>query len=167
MMRKLFSAILPTPLGSLIAVGDTQALYLLQFADSVVISRLVRRLEQKFEGPLIPDLTPPLLKIKEEVKQYFDGMREFSTPMVVCGIHFQNRVFEKLKSIPPGETRSYAQIAQAIGQPTATRAVGQAIGCNPLIIAIPCHRVIRSDGTLGGYSNGIERKEWLLKHEGF
>lgn len=87
-------------------------------------------------------------------------------PIDVAGTAFQEAVWKELRKIPPGETRSYAEIAAAIGQPKAVRAVGTANGDNHVAVLIPCHRVIRSDGSLGGYAGGIERKRKLLAAEG-
>ncbi len=87
-------------------------------------------------------------------------------PIDVAGTAFQEAVWRELRKIPPGETRSYAQIAAAIGQPNAVRAVGSANGDNHVAVLIPCHRVIRSDGSLGGYAGGVERKRKLLEAEG-
>jgi AraC family transcriptional regulator of adaptative response/methylated-DNA-[protein]-cysteine methyltransferase len=87
-------------------------------------------------------------------------------PIDVAGTAFQERVWAELRKIPLGETRSYAEIAAAIGQPTATRAVGTANGDNHVAVLIPCHRVIRSDGSLGGYAGGLDRKRHLLAVEG-
>jgi AraC family transcriptional regulator, regulatory protein of adaptative response / methylated-DNA-[protein]-cysteine methyltransferase len=87
-------------------------------------------------------------------------------PIDVAGTAFQEAVWRELRKIPPGETRSYAQIAAAIGQPKAVRAVGTANGDNHVAVLIPCHRVIRSDGSLGGYAGGLERKRKLLEAEG-
>jgi methylated-DNA-[protein]-cysteine S-methyltransferase len=82
------------------------------------------------------------------------------------GTPFQARVWKRLRAIPAGETLSYGALAESIGQPTATRAVAAANGQNPIAIVIPCHRVIAKDGSLWGYGGGLERKEWLLGHEG-
>lgn len=87
-------------------------------------------------------------------------------PIDVAGTAFQEAVWRELRKIPPGETRSYAEIAAAIGQPKAVRAVGTANGDNHVAVLIPCHRVIRSDGSLGGYAGGLERKRKLLAAEG-
>ena len=87
-------------------------------------------------------------------------------PIDVAGTAFQEAVWRELRKIPAGETRSYAQIAAAIGKPGAVRAVGTANGSNPVAVLVPCHRVIRSDGTLGGYAGGLERKRRLLEAEG-
>jgi AraC family transcriptional regulator of adaptative response/methylated-DNA-[protein]-cysteine methyltransferase len=87
-------------------------------------------------------------------------------PIDVAGTAFQEAVWRELRKIPAGETRSYAQIAAAIGQPKAVRAVGTANGDNHIAVLIPCHRVIRSDGSLGGYAGGLDRKRKLLEAEG-
>ena len=87
-------------------------------------------------------------------------------PIDVHGTAFQEAVWRELRKIPLGETRSYADIARAVGDPNATRAVGTANGSNPVAVLVPCHRVIRSDGTLGGYAGGLDRKKKLLAAEG-
>ena len=86
-------------------------------------------------------------------------------PLDIRGTAFQQRVWQALREIPPGTTRSYAEIAQAIGEPRAVRAVAQACGANALAVAIPCHRVVRTDGHLSGYRWGVERKRELLARE--
>jgi AraC family transcriptional regulator, regulatory protein of adaptative response / methylated-DNA-[protein]-cysteine methyltransferase len=86
-------------------------------------------------------------------------------PLDVQGTAFQQAVWQELQRIPPGETRTYAQIAAAVGKPKAIRAAGSANGANNVAVLIPCHRVIRSDGTMGGYAYGIDRKEKLLERE--
>lgn len=109
---------------------------------------------------------PPLLK--KELDQYFSGrLKEFRFPTYfLTGTLFEQKVWKALKTIPYGETRSYAWLAKKIGHPQAVRAVGGANGKNCLPIVIPCHRVIKSDGQLGGYSGGIELKKKLLELEG-
>ncbi len=92
--------------------------------------------------------------------------RPHDLPLDVRGTAFQQAVWRELTRIPPGETRSYAQIAAAVGHPAAVRAAGSANGANHLAVLIPCHRVIRGDGSMGGYAYGLERKRALLKREG-
>lgn len=106
--------------------------------------------------------------VRNALKNYFDGdMAAFEGIAVVAkGTAFQERVWAALQKIPAGRTASYADIAQRIGQPSATRAVGLANGQNPVPIVIPCHRVIGRDGSLTGFGGGLERKAWLLRHEG-
>jgi methylated-DNA-[protein]-cysteine S-methyltransferase len=104
--------------------------------------------------------------LARELDAYFAGkLRQFTVPLDLRGTAFQLRVWQLLCEIPYGETRSYGKIAQALGNPKATRAVGQANGCNPISIIVPCHRVIGSDGRLTGYGGGLHRKRALLDLE--
>ncbi|MBM6594264.1 methylated-DNA--[protein]-cysteine S-methyltransferase [Microvirga pudoricolor] len=98
---------------------------------------------------------------------YFDGdLRAIEAlPVETAGTPFQREVWTALRSIPPGTTISYGELARRIGRPSAVRAVGLANGANPIGVVVPCHRVIGSDGALTGYGGGIERKRWLLAHE--
>lgn len=155
-----------TPLGPMIAIGDEHAIYLLEFVDRRGLEREVERLRQKAKSAIIPGVTEPIQSIEGELTQYFEGkLIEFTTPISLIGSPFQKSVWEQLMKIPPGETRSYSDIAVSLGKPTAFRAVAQANGANQLAIMIPCHRVINSNGDLGGYGGGLTRKEWLLHHE--
>lgn len=109
---------------------------------------------------------PALKKAIRQLKEYFKGDRKlFNLPLQPEGTSFQQSVWRALQSIPYGQTQSYSQIAKSIKKPDAKQAVGTANGKNPLPIIIPCHRVIGSDGTLVGYSGGIDKKRWLLEHE--
>lgn len=97
---------------------------------------------------------------------YFAGVRTaFDLPLAPRGTAFQRRVWQALTGIPAGETRSYGEIAAALGSPGASRAVGAATGRNPISIIVPCHRLVGASGSLTGYAGGIERKRWLLDHE--
>ena len=108
-----------------------------------------------------------LLRAIHQLTAYFSGeLTAFDLPLRLKGTSFQLSVWEQLLKIPYGETRSYGDIARALGNPGAMRAVGAANGANPIVIIIPCHRVITTDGTLGGYGGGLWRKAWLLRHEG-
>ena len=112
------------------------------------------------------EATPLLRDACDQLQDYFDGKRmSFNLPLAPEGSEFQKRVWAALCAIPPGETRSYADIARTIG--SAPRAVGGANGANPIPLFIPCHRVIAADGTLGGYSggDGPATKRYLLDHE--
>ncbi|GEK79359.1 methylated-DNA--[protein]-cysteine S-methyltransferase [Agrococcus baldri] len=101
-----------------------------------------------------------------QLGEYWAGARTaFDLPLDPAGTEFQQRVWQALRSIPHGETRSYGWIAAHIGQPTAVRAVGLANSRNPLSIVVPCHRVVGSTGALTGYAGGVERKRYLLEHE--
>jgi len=108
-----------------------------------------------------------LQQAMNELKRYLAGERvQFTCPLDLRGTPFQVAVWRELVRIPYGEIRTYAEIARAIGRPTATRAVGMANGANPLAIIVPCHRVIGSNGTLTGYGGGLPTKRWLLALEG-
>ncbi len=112
-------------------------------------------------------LTPVLRKAVHQLTEYFSGERQrFDLPLQWQGTSFQQAVWQQLCAIPFGETRTYREIAMALGKPAAVRAVGAAIAANPILIVVPCHRVIASSGKLGGYSGGLWRKAWLLRHEG-
>ena len=115
---------------------------------------------------VVPGHNSYLESLDEELKLYFRGeLRDFSMPLIMAGSDFQCDAWEFLQWIPYGETRSYTDQAQAIGRPDAQRAVGRANGDNRLTILIPCHRVIRSDGTISGYGGGVWRKHFLLALE--
>ncbi len=122
-----------------------------------------------YEPPFIPQ-TELLKRVKDILDRYFDGKLVDFQEIPICidiGTEFQNSVWETIHQIPHGEVRSYKWIAEQIGRPKAVRAVGNATGSNPITIIIPCHRVIGSNGNLGGYGGGLERKQQLLKLEGY
>ena len=140
-----------TVLGSVTFIEEDGALL------SISMQETDRGIEQ--ETPLIKDA---LLQLSE----YLRGERKkFDIPFRMRGTEFQIQVWKVLQNIPYGETRSYKQIAEAIGNPKAVRAIGMANNRNPLLIVIPCHRVIGKDGSLVGYGEGIEMKEFLLRLE--
>ena len=108
----------------------------------------------------------PFAAASRQLREYFDGERtEFDLELALDGTEFQRRVWSALRNIPYGQTISYGQLADQIGQPSASRAVGLANGKNPIGIIVPCHRVVGADGSLTGYGGGIERKRFLLAHE--
>ena len=107
------------------------------------------------------------MEVREQLDEYFSGRRQsFELPLAPLGTAFQREVWDALRAIPSGETTTYAAIARSIGRPRAVRAVGAANGRNPLSIVVPCHRVIGKNGDLVGYGGGVEKKIWLLQHEG-
>jgi methylated-DNA-[protein]-cysteine S-methyltransferase len=108
------------------------------------------------------------LKLKSQLDAYFARkLRRFTIPLDLRGTSFQRQVWDFLRGIPWGQTRSYGQIAEALGRPNAARAVGRAVGSNPVSIVVPCHRVIGSNGALTGYGGGLDRKAALLELEAF
>lgn len=133
-------------------------------------SRGLRALEFQAELPAFDEPVrevPGSAELRGALEAYFAGEVHRLDALEVDpqGTEFQRKVWAALRRIPAGQTWSYADLARAVGQPTATRAVGAANGRNPIALVIPCHRVIASDGTLGGYAGGLERKKWLLEHE--
>lgn len=146
-------AIIDSPLGPMLAREQADCLTGLDFVDSPPLNV---RLE---ESPLFSAL-------REQLNTYFEGrLRDFNIPIAPTGTPFQQRVWQALRAIPYGETRSYSQIAAVIGQPRAQRAVGSANHANPISILQPCHRVIAAGGGLGGYGGGLDRKRALLELE--
>ena len=108
----------------------------------------------------------PFTETADQLRAYFAGRRiEFDLPMTIAGSPFQQRVWDALRGIPYGETASYGEVAERIGQPTAARAVGLANGRNPISIIVPCHRVLGTGGNLTGYGGGLEHKQQLLAFE--
>lgn len=128
-------------------------------------------MEERRHGPADVDPTwirddDTFVDAKKQLDAYFAGeLREFDLPLNPSGTAFQQRVWAELRTIPYGEVRSYGEIAEQIGRPTASRAVGMANGRNPISIIVPCHRVIGASGALTGYGGGIDRKRTLLEME--
>jgi methylated-DNA-[protein]-cysteine S-methyltransferase len=160
MMKARTMGTMPSPLGALALVATDDALTDLSFGSPGA---------ERFVGvPTISDVAahPVLARAATQVAEYFAGTRtHFDLPLAPAGTPFQQAVWRALLAIPYGARRSYRDIAHAIGQPTATRAVGAANGKNPLGIIVPCHRVIGADGSLTGFAGGLDAKRWLLRHE--
>ncbi len=150
----------------MLAISDDKSLYLLEFVDRKGLEKEIDQLKKKTKLSIVPGKTAPIEQIENELNDYFSQKPPtFKTPFILFGTPFQKRVWEELQKIPSGATRSYGEIAKAIGKPSAFRAVALANSMNQFAIMIPCHRVINSNGALGGYAGGIKKKEWLLKHE--
>ncbi len=155
-----------TPLGPLLAGATDQGLCLLEFADRRMLPLQLRRVTRELDRRLLFGRHAILEAAREQLDEYFAGRRtEFTLPLEFVGTPFQRLVWNQLSHIPYGSTRSYEALAKAIGRPGAPRAVGRANGDNRLAIVIPCHRIVRSDGTLGGYGGGKWRKQALLDLE--
>jgi len=148
-----------SPIGRLLLTSDGSALtglYMLPSRKTVPTAGWI-------EGTTVR----PLAAAIGQLTEYFAGARRaFELPLRLHGTPFQTRVWRELIEIPFGRTWSYAELARRIGNAGASRAVGLANGSNPVSIIVPCHRVIGSDGSLTGYGGGLERKQWLLEHEG-
>ena len=150
---------LESPIGRLLLTSDGTALTGLYMEPS--------RKAQCTDGWIEDVSVAPLSATVRQLTEYFEGTRrEFDLPLRLQGTAFQQRVWRQLTEIPYGQTWSYGQLATRIDKPSASRAVGLANGRNPISILVPCHRVIGADGSLTGYGGGIERKRWLLVHEG-
>lgn len=155
-----------TPIGEMTAIGDETALFLLEFSDRPGLNREIEQLKKSTNANVEAGRTPPLNTIEKELHQYFDtGVWSFETPYRMTGTPFQQKVWEELRRIPSGKTLSYLELAKAVGKPTGARAVAQANSSNKLAIIIPCHRVINSNGNIGGYAGGTHRKQWMLERE--
>lgn len=155
-----------TPVGEVLLVTDRDgAVRALDFADYE--ERMIRLLRRHAPDSRLIDGRAPEA-VRTAVEAYFGGeVRALDGVAVKTGgTDFQRSVWSALRAIPAGETRSYGQLAAAIGSPKAVRAAGLANGQNPIAVIVPCHRVIGANGTLTGYAGGVERKRWLLRHEG-
>lgn len=153
-LSPLFSTIIQTPLGNLHPLADDKSLVYLGFAPH---EQAATSTTQKNDV---------LTLLERELTLYFNNqLTAFTVPIKLTGTPFQQKVWQALAQIPYGQTRSYKEQAARVGAPKAYRAVGSAHGANRIVIVIPCHRVIATNGTLGGYSCGLERKKWLLNHE--
>ncbi|GHH00294.1 methylated-DNA--[protein]-cysteine S-methyltransferase [Pseudodonghicola xiamenensis] len=147
-----------SPIGRLLVAGDGRALHFLSFPSG-----------SKAFGPRADwrQSDSPFAEVRRQLIAYFAGeLRRFDLPLHLAGTTFQNDVWRYLADIPFGETRTYGQIANALGRPKASRAVGAANGSNPLPIILPCHRVIGSNGALTGFGGGVPVKAGLLRLEG-
>lgn len=146
----MFFSILESPIGNMIIKANELEVYSINFPDQF----------SKENPNEISDLA------KIQLTEYFDGKRnDFNFPMLQTGTDFQNKVWDELRKIEAGKPISYTALAKRMKNPLAIRAIASANGKNNLMIAIPCHRVIGSDGKLVGFSAGLWRKKWLLEHE--
>jgi O-6-methylguanine DNA methyltransferase len=154
--------------GEMTAIADDHQLYLLKFSDSLNLNARLPKLQNYIKQNInIIKQDNSIINLTEsEISHYFKGnLSQFSIPLGMLGTPYQQTVWQKLINIPYGETISYATLAKNIGNPKAFRAVANANSKNNIVIIIPCHRVISSDGNLGGYSDKIVRKKYLINHE--
>ena len=164
-MREFFIDTLASPLGTVRVVTDDECLRALDFADYE--QRMQTLLARHYGAVCLLEKRDPI-GASRAVARYFAGELEAlnAIPTATQGTDFQRAVWRSLCKIPAGTTISYGELARRIGKPAASRAVGLANGSNPIAIAVPCHRVIGANGDLTGYGGGMERKRWLLVHEG-
>ena len=151
-MKKEYHLYYKSPLGIMEIIGNEKALSGLYFVDKA-----------KKDDPNVPEC---LVECCRQLDEYFKGTRrEFNIKIELIGTEFQKKVWKELYKVPFGKTVSYGEMAKAIGNPKAVRAVGGANGKNKIVIIYPCHRVIGSNGSMVGFGGGVWRKEWLLEHE--
>ncbi|KSA12683.1 methylated-DNA--[protein]-cysteine S-methyltransferase [Maribacter dokdonensis] len=145
-------AYIKTPLGVAKIVGDAEGVSAITVLN--------------FDEPLTDVIPESLEDAVFQLNEYFEGARtEFNLTLNPVGTEFQKKVWVELQNIPYGKSKSYLELAKALGDPNATRAAASANARNPLWIVVPCHRVIGTDGSLTGYAGGLHRKQWLLNHE--
>lgn len=164
-MTALLTDTLESPIGRLVLVFDANRLCALDYADSH--KRMTRLLQRRYDRFRLCTASKPL-GVTQQLRAYLGGELDAINNIQVDpgGTVFQQTVWEALRIIPPGTTRTYRDVAEQIGRPNAWRAVGRANALNPISIVLPCHRLIGANGALTGYAGGLERKHWLLRHEG-
>ena len=155
-----------TPLGTMIACANENGICMLEFSDRKALPTELKDISKHFDANIVQGENPHFKTLEKELEEYFEGkLKDFIVPLAPVGTDFQKKVWEILRTIPYGTTRSYQQQADILGNPKAVRAVANANGLNKISIIIPCHRVIGSNGTLTGYGGGIWRKQKLLELE--
>jgi len=158
--------LISSPVGPLLLGVHDKAIRFVHFTQMDRLAEQLMRLQQQFGKPFRNATHPLHEQLEAELEEYFNKQRQvFTLPMKPSGTAFQMRVWQGLQKIPYGQTWSYEQLANEVGQPTASRAVGLANGANPIAIVIPCHRVINKNGQIGGYGGGLWRKQILLDVE--
>jgi methylated-DNA-[protein]-cysteine S-methyltransferase len=164
-MKELQLDSIASPLDNILIVVDGERMCSLDFED--YLPRMMTLLEKRY-GPVHLTPTPNPYGYSDIVRRYFAG--DYASldaiPVSTGGTPFQQQVWSALRTIPPGTTSTYGELAVKLGKPTAYRAVGAANALNPVGIVLPCHRVIGANTSLTGYAGGLERKRWLLQHEG-
>lgn len=162
----LRASLIETPMGPMLAAANDRAVVLLEFADRRGLAGSYARMKRLWDAPVVPGDNKVLVQLRAELAEYFGGERmKFSAPVELRGTQFQEQVWRELMRIPSGETRSYSDVAKAVGREGAVRAVARANATNRLYLIVPCHRVIGADGRLSGYGGGLARKKRLLELE--
>jgi methylated-DNA-[protein]-cysteine S-methyltransferase len=155
-----------SPIGTILIVVDGERLCSLDYADYE--QRMLTLLQHRY-GPIHLVQTTDPYGLSSRIRAYLAGDYRCldAIPVSTGGTAFQQEVWSALRTIPPGTTMTYSELAARLGRPTAPRAVGGANALNPIAIVLPCHRVVGANASLTGYAGGIERKHWLLRHEGY
>ncbi|KAL4715419.1 hypothetical protein ACJJTC_015322 [Scirpophaga incertulas] len=157
---------LDSPVGNVTAVADNDHLFMLSFEDSKNFEKKIQYISNKLHCKFEKGTNKLLLQLEDELSLYFKGsLNNFTIPLKTVGSDFQEDVWKKLRELPYGTTQTYGDIAKSLGRSAAhARAVGAACGANAHLLIIPCHRVVAT-GSKGGFSCGMDRKEWLIEHE--
>ncbi|SHH45977.1 bifunctional transcriptional activator/DNA repair enzyme AdaA [Cognatishimia maritima] len=155
-----------TPLGPMVAVCDRQSVHLLEFVDRKALPTSLKKLQAAAKGSLGIGRFDINDQLEDELRAFFSGNRAaFNVKLTYHGSPFTQGVWDALRTIPAGETRSYSELARTIGRPQSVRAVARANGANQIALIVPCHRVIGADGSLTGYGGGLWRKQRLIELE--
>lgn len=158
MKMAIYEGMIESPLGPICLAGTDEGLIRVDFQHGE------RPVEVIANGETLPSYFDQAM---QQLREYFEGTRrDFDLPLAPPGTSFQQQVWQALQQIPYGSTITYQDLAEHLGKPTASRAVGSANGRNPIAIIVPCHRVIGRDGRLRGYAGGLHIKQKLLQHEG-
>ena len=162
----LYQHEIDTPIGTMIILADDLYIYLLDFIQRKSLQQNIIKVKNQMSARIVKKKKLIHQQIENELVDYFtQKITNFKTPIKLIGTKFQVRVWQALQEIPLGTTWSYGDLATYINQDKAYRAVAMANSMNRIALIIPCHRVINSNGSLGGYAGGVERKQWLLDHE--
>ncbi|RPF50104.1 methylated-DNA--[protein]-cysteine S-methyltransferase [Aquisalibacillus elongatus] len=165
-MKKLIISHLDTPVGNMIFGGQHDSVYFIKIGTLAERQTWIEKWQIKHGFGSFTEEKNAFIQAKEEMMAYFnDDLDTFSFNMSLLGTDFQRQVWDAMLRIPHGDTWTYKDIAVEIEKPKAIRAVGGAINKNPITIAVPCHRVVGSDGSLTGYASGLDKKKYLLHHE--
>lgn len=164
-MKELLMDTIASPIGNIVIVVDDGKLCALDFAGyEERLMKLLKRRYHEFQFKTIDDPCGFSSRVKSYLAGDFTSLE--AIPVSTGGTPFQQEVWQALREIPTGQTCTYAQLAAKIGRPNATRAVGMTNSLNPIAIVLPCHRVVGANASLTGYAGGLDRKHWLLRHEG-
>ena len=165
-MAPLTRAFLETPLGVMLAFSSGRGLVALEFVSPQRLTRLDVRLKRYFDPFAFEDGTNDFIEqARAWLSSYFGDVPCDPVTLDLQGTDFERRVWHALLQVAPGSTRTYGEIARELGAPNGARAVGLAVGSNPIALIVPCHRIVGSTGSLTGYGGGLHRKRWLLGHE--
>lgn len=164
--QKIYKAIIYTPLGDAIACSTPEGICFFDFVDRKSLDLLINVMIREFNGEIIEQKNSLIEELEKEINEYFLGKRkEFTLSLILSGTDFQKEVWQELLKIPYGEKITYLEEAISMNRKKSVRAVANANGKNKLSILIPCHRVVGSNGKLGGYGGGIDKKKYLLDLE--